>query len=206
MTVRVPPERWARWQENFASRHGAAVPSIDDGRLVLTAPDGAVARVRLPFGREVTTTDLGPLDPLVLPPADWGVLCVRKAGYGIARLSGAATVATKVDRRYVQGRTKAGGQSQQRFARRRDNQARAAYGAAGDRAEELLARPRPTPVLVVGGDRAAIAAVLADPRLTRVAAGRVDDLVPFAEPRRADLDAAIEAARSLRIEVVEPLA
>ena len=52
----------------------------------------------------------------------------------------------------MQGRTKAGGQSQQRFARRRDNQARQAFEAAADHAARIL-RPGP---LVTGGDHAAV--------------------------------------------------
>ncbi|MEZ5191432.1 MAG: Vms1/Ankzf1 family peptidyl-tRNA hydrolase [Nocardioides sp.] len=67
------------------------------------------------------------------PPPDWGVLLVRKGGFAIARPSVPVT-ADKVGRRHVQGRTKAGGQSQQRFARRRANQARAPHEAAADHA------------------------------------------------------------------------
>ena len=62
----------------------------------------------------------------------------------------------------MQGRTKAGGQSQQRFARRRDNQARQAYEAAADHAARILGRVA-LPV-VTGGDHAAVDEVLADPR------------------------------------------
>ena len=49
---------------------------------------------------------------------------------------------SKVGQRHVQGRTKAGGQSQQRFARRRDNQARAAYEAAAEHAARILGASR----------------------------------------------------------------
>ena len=99
----------------------------------------------------------------MLPPDDWGVLLVRKGGFAVARLAGERVVESKVGQRHVQGRTKAGGQSQQRFARRRDNQARQAYEAAADHAVRILGQ-RPL-VVVAGGDRAAVDEVLADPRL-----------------------------------------
>ena len=67
--------------------------------------------------------------PPAEPPRDWGVLLVRKGGFAVARLAGSEVVASKVGQRHVQGRTKAGGQSQQRFARRRENQARVASRA-----------------------------------------------------------------------------
>ena len=62
------------------------------------------------------------------------MLLVRKGGFAIARLAAPTTTDSKVGQRHVQGRTKAGGQSQQRFARRRDNQARQAYEAAAEHA------------------------------------------------------------------------
>jgi hypothetical protein len=82
-----------------------------------------------------------------------------------------------VGRHYVQGRTKAGGWSQQRFARRRDNQAKHAYAAAAaDVAMLLEPVARDLVGLVTGGDASGVAAVLADVRVPRTAAlhGRHD--------------------------------
>ena len=131
------------------------------------------------------------------PPADWGVLLVRKGGFAVARLAGADVTASKVGQRHVQGRTKAGGQSQQRFARRRDNQARQAYEAAAEHAVRILEGLRGS--VVVGGDRSAIEEVLADPRLAhlRVAGERL----PVPDPRRAVLEAAVADALSARVSV-----
>jgi hypothetical protein len=71
---------------------------------------------------------------------------------------------------YVQGRTKAGGWSQQRYARRRANQAgRSFEAAAADAAEILLPRLGSLEALITGGDRAAVSAVLAEPGLERLA-------------------------------------
>ena len=96
--------------------------------------------------------------------------------------------------RHVQGRTKAGGQSQQRFARRRENQARAAYEAAADHAARIL---RPGPV-VLGGDQAALSGVLEDPRLAGLAP--VGAVLPVADPRRGVLEDAV--AQALGVQVV----
>ena len=74
----------------------------------------------------------------IRPRPSWGVLLVRKGGFAVARLERDRLVESKVGQRHVQGRTKAGGQSQQRFARRRDNQARQAYEAAADHAARIL--------------------------------------------------------------------
>ena len=66
----------------------------------------------------------------------------------------------------MQGGTKAGGWSQQRYARRRANQAGAAFADAADAAARVLLDPaRPLDALVPGGDRDAVRAVLADRRL-----------------------------------------
>ena len=124
------------------------------------------------------------------------MLLVRKGGFAVARMAGDAIAEHKIGQRHVQGRTKAGGQSQQRFARRRDNQARQAYEAAADHAARIL-RPGP---LVTGGDHAAVDEVLADPRLRGVTV--VGPWLPVPDPKRAVLDHAVSDAMSVRVEVV----
>jgi hypothetical protein len=98
----------------------------------------------------------------------------------------------------VQGRTKAGGQSQQRFARRRDNQARQAYEAAAGHAARVLG-PGRLPV-VTGGDHTAVDEVLADARLRRVTV--VGPWLAVPDPRRAVLDAAIADATAVVVDIV----
>ncbi len=105
------------------------------------------------------------------------------------------SVESKVGQRHVQGRTKAGGQSQQRFARRRDNQARQAYEAAADHAARILRRGP----LVVGGDRPAVEEVLADPRLRGMTV--VEPWLPVGDPKRGVLEAAVVDAQAVQIEV-----
>ncbi|MCB0908473.1 MAG: hypothetical protein KDB63_15290, partial [Nocardioidaceae bacterium] len=130
------------------------------------------------------------------PPLGWGVLLVRKGGFAVARLAGDRLEEHKVGQRHVQGRTKAGGQSQQRFARRRDNQARRAFEAAADHAVRILGATRP---VVAGGDRAALTEVLADPRLRSVVV--VGPWLAVPDPRRKELDAAVVDAQALAVEV-----
>lgn len=196
--VLVPSARWERWVDNFSTGHGGADLAVVDGALRGEAADGSHFVARLPFAE----TYAGPpeavdLAAAVVPPASWGVLLVRKGGFAVARVRAAEMVEHKVGQRHVQGRTKAGGQSQQRFARRRDNQARQAYEAAADHAARILAG---VGVVVTGGDRAAVDAVLADPRLSSLRV--VAPWLPVPDPRRAVLDRAIVDAQSIRVEVV----
>lgn len=198
MEILVPAGRVVRWVANFEERHGPTVLAVVAGALFGTAEDGSTFEARLPFDAPYG----GPAEPAPFaaaarPPDDWGVLLVRKGGFAIARLAGAAVTDSKTGQRHVQGRTKAGGQSQQRFARRRDNQARQAYEAAAGHAARILAGVR-GPV-VTGGDRSAVDEVLADPRLRHVTPGGAWLAVP--DPRRAVLEAAVADAQAAQIRV-----
>ncbi len=193
--------------ENFAVRHGPSDCTVEDGRLVLRAPDGAEARLSPPFDQAYDgPADAAAFASAVHAPECWGVLLVRKGGFAVARLSGSALVASKVGQRHVQGRTKAGGQSQQRFARRRQNQARQAYEAAAEHAHRVLVTDgEPVEALVCGGDRPAVEQVLADHRLRRLAEVRTGAWLPVPDPRRAVLDAAVEDAQAVQVLVSEGL-
>lgn len=198
-TVLVPAARMERWLLNFQGRHGTTGLSVAGGALAGAAADGSSFRAHLPFAQEYDALpDAAAFAATATVPADWGVLLVRKGGFAVARLAGQRQGESKVGQRHVQGRTKAGGQSQQRFARRRDNQARQAYEAAADHAARILGSLG-GPV-VTGGDRAAVDEVLADPRLRSVVP--VEPWLAVPDPRRGVLDQAILDARSLRIEVV----
>ncbi|CAM3787874.1 acVLRF1 family peptidyl-tRNA hydrolase [Nocardioides zeicaulis] len=196
--VLVPPARWERWVDNFAASHGATRLSVGEGALHGRAEDGSRFTARPPFSEAyVGEADAAALVRALDPPAAWGVLLVRKGGFAVARLAGEQVVEHKIGQRHVQGRTKAGGQSQQRFARRRDNQARQAYEAAADHAARILGGVR---TVVTGGDHAAVDAVLEDPRLSGMVV--VGPWLPVPDPRRAVLDAAVADAQALRVEVV----
>ncbi len=206
-TVLVPADRVERWFQNFSERHGAPALDVVGGRLRAQAQDGSVAEASLPLGRPyVGAPDVAAFADVVREPVHWGVLLVRKGGFAVATCDGAAVVASKVGQRHVQGRTKAGGQSQQRFARRRDNQARQAYEAAAEHAHRILVLESRAPVtaLVCGGDRPAVEQVLADPRLRRLGELRVDPWLAVPDPRRAVLDQAVRDAMSAAVEITDP--
>ena len=197
--VLVAPGRFVRWVENFETRHGDTSLNVRDDALRGRATDGSTFGARLPF----ETAYAGAAEPSafaasIAVPDRWGVLLVRKGGFAVARLAGEEIVEHKIGQRHVQGRTKAGGQSQQRFARRRDNQARQAYEAAAEHAVRILGG-RSMPV-VTGGDHTAVDEVLADPRLSSLSPLTL--WLPVPDPRRAVLDAAIADALSVRVEVV----
>ncbi|MFS3129087.1 acVLRF1 family peptidyl-tRNA hydrolase [Nocardioides sp. Bht2] len=199
----LPAARLPRWVENFAHRHGETLFTVVDGALGGRAADGSTCLFRLPFAQEWT----GDADPeafarSALPPEDWGVLLVRKGGFAIARLQGAQLVDSKTGQRHVQGRTKAGGQSQQRFARRRDNQAKAAFGAAADHAARILTERSGLQALVIGGDHAAVEAALDDARLRTVRELVTGPWLATPDPRRSVLEQAVADAQSVAVDVV----
>lgn len=196
--VLVPVARWPRWIANFAASHGEPALTVRDGGLQGVAPDGSHFVANLPFSRRYADrADVEALAGQVSTPARWGVLLVRKGGYAIAAMDGSTLSASKVGQRHVQGRTAAGGQSQQRFARRRGNQARAAFEAAADHAVRVLDG---VTTVVTGGDRAAVDDVLSDPRLSRLVV--VGPWFAVADPRRSVLDGVIADAQALVVEVV----
>jgi hypothetical protein len=195
--VDVAPQRLTRWLENFATRHG---PWTAAG-LLLTAEDGATAELSAPPGTP-PVHDLEALQREAAAPRRLGLLLARKGAVAVGVAVGPELVASKVDTHYVQGRTAAGGWSQQRFARRRDNQAKAAVAdAAGIAARVLLPQAGTLSALVTGGDRAAVEAILAAPTLRTLAALRAERFLDVPEPRRTVLEDAIAGARAVRIVV-----
>ena len=198
-TVLVPSTRIERWVLNFNGRHGQTALGVSDGALTGAASDGSTFTARLPFAGEYDgLPDVAAFRLKALPPDRWGVLLVRKGGFAVARLAGTEMVEHKVGQRHVQGRTKAGGQSQQRFSRRRDNQARQAFEAAADHAARILGASG-NAMLVTGGDRAAVDEVLADSRLVRFRV--VEPWLPVPDPKRAVLDQAVVDAQAIRVDV-----
>ena len=199
--VRVAPERLRGWVDGFAGRHGGFEAALTSDEVTLTAADGAVAVVAVPF---LPWTPVGePVDALVTHVTrerQVGALLVRKGGYAVGRFVGTRLVASKVDSTYVQGKTKAGGWSQQRYARRRDNQSAKAYAETADVAARLLApHAADLDAVVGGGDRAAVVAVLADPRLAALRPLLQPRVHPVPDPRLRVLEAFPEQFRAVEI-------
>lgn len=165
-TVRVAPERLERWLAGFAVRHGALTPTTSDDTLVLTAEDGARAEVELLWGPLPGIGD--PREEAVaafLHPRRIGVLLARRKAHAVGIFEGPVLLVGHAGSHYVQGRTKAGGWSQQRYARRREHQAERSFAKASADVERLLLpQAASLEAVVFGGDGAAIAAVLADER------------------------------------------
>lgn len=171
---------------------------------MITAPDGAVASLLPPWWQAAAS-----LDDLVVEVQGArvvGLLLVRRGGFAVGVADGPDLVASKVGRRHVQGRTKAGGWSQQRYARRRDAQAQAAFAAAAEAAGRVLLPHRGRlQGLVTGGDRAAVASVLAESRLRPLAELPRGRFLAVPDPRRRVLDDAVRRSRAVVIDVFDPL-
>ncbi|MBV9594500.1 MAG: hypothetical protein JO147_11985 [Actinobacteria bacterium] len=197
----VAAPRLRAWISRYVARHGA--PEVDAGpvQLRLNAPDGDQAWLDIPF--PPLPSDQEPLAQLIVHverDRRIGVLLVRRGGVAVGVFDGDHLVTSKVGSAYVQGTTKAGGWSQQRFARRRDNQARDAFRRAADVAHAVLGPyAGELDALVVGGDRSAVDTVLADDRLRRLQALRVGPLLAVPDPRLRVLEATPEQFRAVRI-------
>jgi hypothetical protein len=201
-TVTVEARRLPRWLAGFVARHGGANVEADAHTVLLTGGDAARAWVRVPFPPLEAGED-EPVAALVehaQRPRTVGVVLVRRGGYAAGVFAGAELTASKVGTSYVQGTTKAGGWSQHRYARRRENQATAAFADAADVAARiLLPHLDELQAVVCGGDRLAVDAVLADPRLEPLRALVTGPLLPVPDPRLKVLRATPEQYTAARI-------
>jgi hypothetical protein len=212
--VEVPPERLVRWVENFILRHGPAVVEPGSEVVVLRARDGAAAACHPPFPPLPPRPQGG--DPARQAEAmaahaaagrTVGVLLVRLGGYAVGVFTGdpPQLAASKTGSRLVHGRAAAGGWSQHRFARRRENQATAALRAAADTALAVLGPYQSRlDAVVLGGDRRAMAGLQADPRLAPFIALAVERFLTVPDPRLAVLKDTPRLFRAIRIRLTEP--
>jgi hypothetical protein len=205
--VEVAPERVPGWLTRFAERHGDVTTVAAADEVVVTAADGAVARLQVPFpplAVDPASPDRG-IAAHVLRPRRVGVLLVRLGGHAVGVFDGDRLEVSKVGSRQVHGRSAAGGWSQQRFARRREGQVRVALAAAADLAVTLLVPAAATlDAVVLGGDRRSVDAVLADARLAPLRPLVVPPLLDVPDPRKAVLDSAPARFRAVRITLVDP--
>ncbi len=169
--VEVAPERLDRWLATFAENN--------------PAPDPA---------QRIEGVERFDHDPL-------GIVLVRRGGYAVGLATGSDLTLHKVGSRYVQSRTAAGGWSQQRFARRRANQADALVGAVTEHVLRLLGPTCPAAALVLGGDRRLAEDVLSDPRLAHLTALPRRELYDLPDPSAAVLRRAAERARAARVTI-----
>jgi hypothetical protein len=130
-------------------------------------------------------------------------LLIRRGGYACAVLTGERVTSSKVGSRYVQGRTAAGGWSQQRFARRRDGQVHGLIGTATEVAVRVLLPGLGDDALITGGDRALIDRVLADPRLRPLSRLRRGLHLEIGDPKFDLVKELPERGRAIRIALDE---
>jgi hypothetical protein len=203
--VTVGPERLAGWIERFGAGHGGVAESTVDAEAVtLTAADRTVASLLVPFP-PLRGSLPGDLVAHALVERRVGVLLVRLGGYAAGVFEGRRLVASKVGSRQVHGRSAAGGQSQQRFARRRQGQARLALAAAADTAAAVLLPAVSTlDAVVLGGDRRAVDEVLTDPRLVPLRRLAVAARIEVPDPKLKVLQTTPDLFRAVRIQVTEP--
>jgi hypothetical protein len=232
--IDVAPERFPGWIASFGHRHGAVsvrsgAPGTGAGAegagpgagepgaaVVFAAADGAVARCHPPFPPAPAlgaALDADEAARVIAAHAaanrTVGVLLVRLGGYAAGVFAGAPPrlAASKVGSRLVHGRSAAGGQSQQRFARRREKQAAEALAAAADTAAGVFGRyGRPLDALVLGGDRRAVAGLRDDPRLRGYFGVAVERFLTVPDPRLAVLRETPRMFRAIRIQLTEPAA
>lgn len=196
----MPAARLPKWLDNFADRHGGlqtrlTPDDVSPEQVVVSAADGSTVWIGVPF-RPWLPTASRPLTSLQLhlnQPRRIGVLLVRRGGYAAGVFDGTTLVSSKVGSGYVQGTTKAGGWSQQRYARRRANQARHAFAEAAEVAVRiLLPEAGRLAALICGGDKAAVEAALSDPRLAPLAPLRTPPFLAVGDPRLRVLQATPE--------------
>ncbi|HUQ57380.1 acVLRF1 family peptidyl-tRNA hydrolase [Lentzea sp.] len=193
--VEVEPERVTGWIGRFADRHGAVDVRVSDREVVITAADGATATFATRGGTSVEEV----VEELIAPRRI-GLVLVRLGGHSVGVAFGGRVEVSATDRKQVHGRIRAGGWSQQRFARRREGQARVALQAAADDVFRVLV-PRLAQLdgVVLGGDWQALDVLRNDRRLTGVFRMAEDRVLDVPEPRRTVLDEAAERARCVEI-------
>jgi peptide subunit release factor 1 (eRF1) len=164
-----------------------------DGVARFETADGTiVARPPFPLRHEAEY-DVVRVVPLLEEIAEnhlVGAVLVRLGGYAAGVFEGERLVASKVGRRLVHGRHRAGGSSANRFRRRREEQERAALLEAGQVAARVLDPYRDRlEAVALGGDRTAIRRLVElRPGLRPLREIALERFFTVPEPRRAVLE------------------
>jgi hypothetical protein len=202
----VAPERLGKWLDGVADRHGAFPEVVlRDGAVHVTCADSTIVTLRAPFPWTPGPALLTSFTTAARIPHRAAVLLVRRGRWAVGVFDGPDLVVSKVDARQVQGRTAAGGWSQQRFARRRGHQTDAVVSHAVETAVRVLLPYAGSVVaLFTGGDRGLVDDVLADPRLAPLAALRREPHLDVGEPTKAVLLETPKQFRAIDVHIVEP--
>ncbi|WP_394937782.1 acVLRF1 family peptidyl-tRNA hydrolase [Psychromicrobium sp. YIM B11713] len=202
-TAWVTAQRLSGWVQRFEASHGELAFDAGQQALRITAQDGAVAELTAPWpvdGRPGRGSDeVTRLASLSAQSRTLFLLLIRRGGYALAVCREGEVLNSKIGTRYVQSRTAAGGWSQQRFARRRANQADAMIEAVAAHAAKLPSAD--CEYLLLGGDKAMATALLAEPVLSAVAALPQLAFLDVPDPKAKVLAEAARKACSVRIRV-----
>lgn len=168
-TAAVPPDRLVGWLERFEASHGMTVARRTSDTLSLLADEGAAATIDLsgtypaealiaaaPEDGAEAVRAFDVIDALSRTAAlegRTGVVLLRRGGYAVGVVEDGHLLTSKTGTRYVQSRTAAGGWSQQRFARRRANQADALVDTVAEHVHRLISGAQ-VRRLAYGGDKA----------------------------------------------------
>jgi len=201
----VAPERLGKWLDGVAARHGTFEVVLRGDAVLVTCADSTTVTLRAPFPWTPGPALLTSLATAARVPHRAAVLLVRRGRWAVGVFDGGDLVVSKVDARQVQGRTAAGGWSQQRFARRRGHQTDAVVEHAIETAVRvLLPHAGSVVALFTGGDRGLIDEVLADPRLAPLAAVRREPALDVGEPTKAVLLETPKQFRAVDVHIIEP--
>lgn len=201
--VEVEPHRLTGWLNRFAGRNGGiAEVTATLSSITVRAGNDTTALLAVPFAPMRLDGD-EPVAALLAHLAGRGTLAVvlvRGGAFSVGLCRDGVVTQSSTDARYLQGRTAAGGWSQQRYQRRRGNQRREAQQAAAATAQRVC-EPASSRIrgVVAGGDPASVRAVLDDARLAFLRGLPHRSFPDIAEPRRTVLDEV--AARSLSVEI-----
>ncbi len=210
-TIYLPPGRLRDWADNFAADHGNPLCDANSPRLgsgvVLSCPDGFAVRLALPWEQLTPelTTDAWPeqLAAAAAGIGTCGLILLRRGGYSVGTSVQGQLTWSKSGTRYIQPRTAAGGWSQQRYARRRANQADALVLTATEYVAGHFPAAKPT-CLATGGDRDMLRQLLADARLAGLAALPATHIELNADPRQRLLTEAARESAGIKAVITWP--
>jgi peptide chain release factor subunit 1 len=128
-----------------------AYAGVVDGDLVSFVFDDLPGPVAESTYRCDDHFDTGPLEAVVAPEETFGLVVVERGGAAVGRLVGERVVPVWTGESRVMGKTRAGGQSAQRFARERERQTHEFFERVARVAADAFLGDDPVAGLVVGG-------------------------------------------------------
>ena len=209
----IPPDLmrdplWTAWQRALQDAVGPTL-RFPAGVAAFRVGDHGIAIVpafplsadRLPAG--MLSAGINDASLRAILDSDYlvGVALVRLGRYAIAVYQGRRLLVSKTDTRYVKSRHSAGGTSQQRFRRVRENQIHRLYAKAS---QVLTQQWQPyagrLDYVALGGEAATINGFVKEcPLLTRLAPITLPGRLDIREPNRASLDTVGEMLYRCRV-------